>query len=129
MKIRELMHHHPITIQKDASAETAAQLLQKLDVRHLPVMDGTRLVGMISDRDLAPILLEDPLGAKDARTVSQLMEGDVVTVGPEAPAREGVDLMAERRVGALPVVEDGHVLVGIVSYIDVLRAMATALRN
>lgn len=130
MKIQELMHHHPITVQKDASLETAAQLLQKLDVRHLPVLDGTKLVGMISDRDLAPVLFDDPLAAKnDERHVAHLMEADVITISPDAPAREAADQMAERRIGALPVVEDGHVLVGIVSYVDILKAIAETLRN
>jgi acetoin utilization protein AcuB len=128
MKIRELMHHHPITIQLDADVETAARLLQKLDVRHLPVLDGTKLVGMVSDRDLAEVMYHDPLGGDSKQQqVKELMESDVVSVRPESSVREGIDLITERRVGALPVVEEGHVLVGIVSYVDVLRALSSAL--
>ena len=130
MKIRELMHHHPITIQRDATVETAARLLEKLDVRHLPVLDGTKLIGMVSDRDLAGVLYRDPL-ASDTKTprLEELIESDVVSIRPNASVREGIDLITERRVGALPVVDDGHVLVGIVSYVDVLRELASTLQE
>ena len=85
------MHHHPITIQLDANVETAARLLQKLDVRHLPVLDGTRLVGMVSDRDLAEVMYRDPLGGDfEQQQVKELMESDVVSVSPESSVREGI---------------------------------------
>ncbi len=127
MIVQDLMHPHPVTIQKDAPLATAAALLEKLEVRHLPVLDGTTLVGMLSDRDLGSVLQDsylDPDTPQGKLPVANVMSSAVVVVGPEASAREAADTIAEHRVGALPVVRDGRSLVGIVSYVDLLKALA-----
>jgi predicted transcriptional regulator len=122
MRIAELMHHHPVTIQHNTPVSTAASLLEKLDVRHLPVMDGTKLVGMLTDRDVAGVLYGE--GSDSSTLVSKLMTPDAITIDEKASVREAVDAIAEHKIGALPVIKDDHVLVGIVSYIDVLSALA-----
>ncbi len=127
MLVQDLMHPHPVSIQKDTPLATAAELLEKLDVRHLPVLDGTKLVGMLSDRDLGSVLQEtylDPETPHGKMAVEQVMSASVVSIAPEASAKEAADAIAEHKVGALPVVREGHSLVGIISYVDLLKALA-----
>jgi acetoin utilization protein AcuB len=129
----DLMTEDPVTVKMTSTVGEAVRLLETLHVRHLPVVDddGT-LVGMLSDRDLRglsyPAVFGDEyLGAiqtaLDARIVS-IMSSDVVSVELEADAVEIVDTMLEQNVGAVPVVDRDGTLVGIVSYVDVLRNVA-----
>lgn len=121
MVVQQIMTTPPVCLEANASAQQAVALLAELDARHLPIVDGGALVGILSDRDLAQY--RDDAVAKDP-PVSALMSGDVLSVAPEAEVSEAIDLLLEHRVGALPVVSpiDGR-LVGIVSYVDILRAL------
>jgi acetoin utilization protein AcuB len=134
---RDLMSTNPITIGIDASLREAARLLYTLDFRHLPVIDERgKLVGMLSDRDLhefsvpysttSEYLGSDP-GALDVH-VGDRMSGGVLAVKPDDEAADVVDLMLVNKIGAVPVVGDGGKIVGIVSYVDVLRALPLAPR-
>lgn len=129
----ELMTENPQTIRATAKVARAVELLQTLDIRHLPVVDEEGvLVGMLSDRDLRGLQipyfvsgeyagnLQTALEAK----VSSLMSSDVISVDSEADAAEIVDLMLDNKIGAVPVVDADGLLVGIISYIDVLRALS-----
>ena len=131
MVVEELMTTNPVTIEVTAPISKAINTLLELDVRHLPVTDRGKLVGMVTDRDLrafhAPSLLElekaSEVTARLRAPVSRVMSTDVITVGAEADISEVIDLMIEHRVGAIPVVsEEDDRLLGIVSYVDVLRA-------
>lgn len=109
-------------------------MLLELDVRHLPVVDEGQLVGIVSDRDFRQVsVLLGGAGSPDglqrllARPVSDFMSSDVISVDPEAEIDEIIDIMIEQKVGALPVVASNSELIGIVSYIDVLRAARDAL--
>ena len=129
----DLMTEDPITIPMMAKVARAVHLLQTLDVRHLPVVDedGT-LVGILSDRDLRGLAFPEVLGAEFVGTiqtaldapVASVMSSDVVSVDLEADAAEIVDLMLDMKIGAVPVVDTDKTLVGIVSYVDLLRQMS-----
>lgn len=123
------------TIEEGASAGAALEIMEERGIRHLPVVRGRQVVGMLSDRDLRGVGLSmvhdieslDRLQARLRRTVTELMSADVLTVGPQTEVGELVDLLIEEKVSAVPVVDaDGNNLVGIVSYIDVLRALRDA---
>lgn len=124
----DLMTENPRTISQGASVADAIEVLEQLDIRHLPVVDDDdNLVGMLSDRDLRPLLgerdEEDPV--RRTRTlVSDLMTSGVVSVTTDAEVSEIIELVLDNKIGAVPVVDgEGHV-VGIVSYVDILRALA-----
>lgn len=132
MTVDEIMTEDVTTVEETASIGDALQLLEELDIRHLPVVRGGEIIGMLSDRDLRSIGLSlvsdleslDQVRARMEPTVSTLMQGGVVSVDRSAELSEVIDLMLEERVGAVPVVEeDSADLVGIVSYVDVLRAL------
>jgi CBS domain-containing protein len=132
----DLMTANPATVTPQTPIAEAWDLMRELDVRHLPVVDGETLVGMLSDRDLGNLdvirmLTEegaDALRRQLSRPVLQLMSTDVVAAEPEAEVSELVTLLLEHKVGAIPVVTpDTRQIVGIVSYIDVLRVVQKVL--
>ena len=136
MVVEDIMTVDPVTIEPTLSIRKAVDILFELDVRHLPVVEGARLVGIISDRDLraflAPSMLElerpNEVSARLRSPVSSIMNADVLSVEPESPVSEVIALMLEHKVGAVPVVREAtDELLGIVSYVDVLRALEDAL--
>ncbi|MCC7381586.1 MAG: CBS domain-containing protein [Deltaproteobacteria bacterium] len=137
MNAKQVMTEDPVTLLPNAKLRDALEILQTLEIRHLPVVTPDNvLVGMISDRDIRqislPYTLPDPErrpGASVLDTpITDLMNSNPITAGPEAGLRELVDLMLEHRIGALPVVEEGSSdLLGIVSYVDLLRALRDEL--
>jgi acetoin utilization protein AcuB len=136
MTAHEIMTSDPATVTPRATIAEAWDLMRELDIRHLPVVDGEALVGMLSDRDLGGLdvtrlLTEegaDALRRQLARPVVQLMSTDVVAAEPETEVSELVTLLLEHKVGAIPVVTpDTRRIVGIVSYIDVLRVLQEVL--
>lgn len=133
MVVEDVMTEDPITVQSSTSIRKVIATLFESDVRHLPIVDGDQLVGIVSDRDLraflAPSMLElekpDEVQRRLGQAVSSVMNADVVSVTPQTDLSEVIDMMIDQRVGAVPVVRPGtQELVGIVSYIDVLRAAA-----
>lgn len=134
----DLMTENPRTIRATDPLGQAIEALQSMEVRHLPVVDDqNELVGMLSDRDLGSLMRTFSEGADAERSivplsrrrVAELMSADVVSVEANAELREVIDTMLEQRVGALPVIDrDGNVT-GIISYVDVLRAVADELES
>lgn len=136
MIVSEIMTENPATVTVSDTIGGALDILNELDIRHLPVVEGDRLVGLLSDRDLrtyalpARVEFNNPqkAAARLEHSVSELMTGDVVAVSPEDDVVDLVRLMIDHKFGAVPVVDpvDGA-LVGIVSYLDVLRAVEDLL--
>ncbi|MFO0615381.1 MAG: CBS domain-containing protein [Polyangiaceae bacterium] len=119
---RQVMTTPVVSIVVTATTGEALELLRTLDVRHLPVVNADdELVGMLSDRDLEPT--RDATDAVRTASVSAVMSGNPLSVTVEADASEIVDLMVEHKIGAVPVVEPDGTLVGIVSYLDLLRRL------
>lgn len=126
------MTRNPTFVRASAPVRDALQLFQTLDVRHLPVVNADgELVGMLSDRDLRaftmPVVVNGEWittmqAALDAR-VSSLMSADPLYVNVESDADDIVELMLEHKIGAVPVADADGDLVGIVSYVDLLREL------
>jgi len=138
--VRELMSTEVFTVEPGDPIDRVFFLLQYERIRHLPVIDRRRVIGMVSDRDLYKAIGPRTAGkavspSSDGtrlyvipRQVRHIMRRGVVTVSPEAHVSEAAQLMARRKIGALPVVEDG-VLVGIVTATDLLQALARLTRR
>ena len=118
---RELMTESPTVVDATATLRNAIEKLHALVVRHLPVVDPEgQLVGMLSDRDLRSYTGVLPLDA----SVSSAMSTDVIAVDVEADVAEIIDLMLDNKIGAVPVLDSDDVLVGIISYVDILRELS-----
>jgi len=132
MKVQELMTTPALTVEPDMPVLEARQLMERQRIRHLPVTDGGRLMGIVTDRDIR-LNLPSPATSLSvwevnyiiARlTVGSVMRRAVITVDPKREATEAARIMLDHKIGALPVV-DGGVVVGIVTETDMLRAFAT----
>ncbi len=134
MLAKDIMTENPVTATELMSVAEALGLLYELDVRHLPVVRGRELVGIISDRDLRSFTGVDEDEAIEAvenargENVGHFMNTSPVRVDPETNIREVVELMLLHRVGAIPVADlDTGDLLGIVSYVDLLRVLQETL--
>lgn len=129
---RTLMTADPETVMTETHLVTAAAKMAELGLRHLPVVDEDgRLVGMISDRDVR-MALGNPgdalrtgrLAEVEELTVGTAMTNDAISVDLDAPARLIAETLAVERIGAVPVIDEGEHVVGIVSYVDLLAYFA-----
>jgi len=123
LAVREVMATHPITVRPHETARHAYQLMRDNRFRHLPVVEDGRLVGILSDRDLRPVLLSPGLARARVR---ELMSEDLTTVGPDTPIEEAASLLVVKKIGCLPVVAQGQ-LVGIVTETDLLAVLVELL--
>lgn len=122
MLVRGRMSRDVITVPPSATVADALDTLNANAIRHLPVVDGGRVVGILSDRDLRLALTDRP----DDASVSDVMSKDPLTVPPDAPVEDAAHLLVEHSVGCLPVVDDGE-LVGILTASDLLRSFVELL--
>jgi CBS domain-containing protein len=132
LRAADLMTANVLTASSGDALLEAADMMAWKGVRHLPVVDDDgRLVGMVSERDLRTLLgvpaeaLEHWAGAfgRD-RTIDEVMVRSVESVRPDQPLSQVIAAMISRNVGALPVVDAERRPVGIISYLDVLSALA-----
>jgi acetoin utilization protein AcuB len=131
---KDIMTENPVTSSERMSVAEALGLLYELDVRHLPVVRGRELVGIISDRDFNEFTgaaeddVIDAVESARSATVGNFMNTSPVKVDPETNVRDVVELMLLHRVGAVPVADlDTGDLLGIVSYVDLLRVLQETL--
>jgi len=122
MLVREIMRPDPVTVDTGTTLCDAYALMQERGIRHLPVMEGGRLVGVVTDRDLrlATSRLAPSPFPPEAR-VAEVMSHPVETAHPLDPVERVAALMRERRIGCLPVIEEDR-LVGIVTGANLLDA-------
>jgi CBS domain-containing protein len=120
MKVRELMTKQPATVEPDATLGEVATLMKQEDCGSIPVVEGGRLVGIVTDRD---IVVRGVAAGVDPKTqrVSKVMSSDPVTVGPDDDVAEAEKKMADRQIRRMPVVEGGR-LVGIIVTAQIARA-------
>jgi CBS domain-containing protein len=119
-KIRELMTVKPRTVKTGDSIVDAAKLMRGEDTGIAPIVDHGRLVGVVTDRDIAIRVVAEGRDPK-ATKVEDVASQDLVTVDPQQDLAEALRLMAKHQVRRLPVVEEDGKLVGIVAQADVAR--------
>lgn len=119
MKISEVMTREVRTVSPGDTARDAASLMLQEDAGSMPVCDGERLIGMITDRDIAVRAVAKGHGPDTA--VRELMTGDIVTVRSDEDIEEVATKMSRAQVRRLPVVDGDNKLCGIVSLGDLSR--------
>jgi CBS domain-containing protein len=123
--IREAMTPNPTTVEPGTTAAEAARTMKTEDVGSLPIVEGDRLIGVVTDRDLAIRILAEGKGAET--TVGEIASKDVVTIDPQQSLEEAGRLMAEHQIRRLPVTEEDGKLVGILAQADVAQSGHDAL--
>ena len=138
--VRDWMTEHLVTLSPEASVAEALTLCRKRRIRHIPILEEGRLVGIVSDRDLrdASPALGDPERARTLQEirVADVMSREVITVDPQDSIENAAQQMYELKIESLPVVSEGAVagagstvteqeVLGIVTSSDVMRALVT----
>jgi acetoin utilization protein AcuB len=127
MLVGRRMRTSLITLPKDATLAQARELLHTHRIRHLPIVEGDRLLGILTDRDIRQASPSSAAGIGTDQTAAflaqipaiQAMIKDVRTVSPYTTIEEAARLMIEHKIGCLPVTEAGR-LVGIITETDIL---------
>jgi CBS domain-containing membrane protein len=133
LKVRDVMTAQVTTLKRNEKLTLADDLMQLGRIRHLPVLedDGGQLVGILSQRDLFRGALAQALGygqyarrkLLDTFSVKDVMTTEVITTSPETPLVEAAQVLMQRKIGCLPVVENGR-LAGIITEGDFVALVA-----
>lgn len=136
MLVSEIMTKNVVTVNANERVRELLDRLAEKNIRHAPVLRSGELVGVISDRDIKSYMLPDdeafahPELAEarlDARA-ENVIQSDLVTVEDQSTISEAIDMMLDYKLGALPVISaKSGSLVGIISYVDILRAAQDVL--
>ena len=123
MQVSKIMSANPVTISPDKRVGQALKLMQKHNIRHLPVVKNDHMVGWITSRDLREVLLASML---EKITVEDVMLKSPITVTPDTKVEEAARLIYEHKIGGMPVLEDGK-LVGVITMLDLISAFLSML--
>jgi CBS domain-containing protein len=126
--VREIMMGSPVTLKPDDTLDLANDIISLGRIRHIPVVDGGKLIGIISERDLIGAAANRIFGLKQKSKsallksvlIKDVMRKRVVTMEPDTPIKDVAHMMADKKIGCVPVIESGA-LVGLVTTTDVLR--------
>jgi CBS domain-containing protein len=127
MTVKEVMIKEVATLDVNDELSLANDIMRLGRIRHLPVVDGTRLAGIISERDLFRSSLAQALGyggpaSRDLMKtlhIKDIMVKQVTTISPDAKLCDAIRLMMDKKIGCLPVVEDDR-LVGLITETDIM---------
>ena len=122
MRIRDAMTPSPASCEPGTSVRTAAQLMTRLDCAAIPVTASGRVIGIVTDRDIACRAVAQHANATDL-PVSACMSQPVIAVSPDEPVEKAVELMEENAIHHLPVIAPDGTLLGIIALSDLGRRM------
>ena len=130
--VRDLMSIKVATLERDDTLDIADGVMAMGRIRHLPVLNVDKVLGIVSQRDLFRSALGTALAFGIRRpqelmrsvAVQDVMSAPAITIGPDAPVQDAARVMVEKKIGCLPVVEEGS-LVGILTETDILRYVTT----
>lgn len=135
MKVLDVMTKDPITVSPSETVGRADELMYENRFRQLPVVKNGQLVGIISDRDIRSFLSESLLAAPEVREVAlntkvtEVMTREPITLSPDDELEVAVELLITEKFGGVPVVTPAEGLVGIVTYVDLLRSFLNGLQE
>lgn len=118
-RIREIMTENPKTCGPQDSVIDAAKLMAREDVGPIPIVEGEKLVGIVTDRDIVVRIVAEGRDAQST-TIGEIASSDVATVSPDDDLDRALEVMGSKQIRRLPVVE-GQRLIGIVAQADVAR--------
>ena len=136
MLVEEVMTGSVVTLGPDETLRDAINLLRSKRIRHLPVVEERKLVGIVTDRDvkratpsvLSGVAEEEYDNALVTIRVAQFMTREPITVSGKSQLKAAVEIFIDKKVGALPVVDNGH-LIGILTEIDILKVAHNLLSD
>ena len=126
--VREIMMGSPVTLKPEDTLDLANDVISLGRIRHIPVLDDGRLVGLLSERDLIGAAANQIFGLKQKSKaallktvlIKDIMKKKVITVSPDTPIKDAAHLMATKKIGCVPVLTEGA-LVGLLTTTDILR--------
>src|SRR5262245_37302306 len=118
--VKEIMMSSPVTVKPGDSLQLASDMISLGSIRHLPVVENGKLLGILSARDVMAVGLRNRSALLKSMLIKGVMKKKVITVTPDTPIVEAAHLMAEKKIGCLPVLSDGT-LVGLVTTTNILR--------
>ena len=126
--VREIMTGSPVTLKPEDTLDLANDIISLGRIRHVPVVKDGKLVGLLSERDLMGAAATEIFGLKQKRKsallktvlIKDVMKKRVISVKPDTPIKDAAHLMADKKIGCVPIVESGT-LVGLLTTTDILR--------
>ena len=130
MLVRKKMHKDLVTVTKDEKMTVAKKVMKEKNIRHLPVVDGKKLIGLVTNMDIRKAEASPATSLEirelhyllDKLSVGEIMTRNVITISPDISIEEATTLLHDNKIGCLPVVEDGN-LVGIITENDVMEIL------
>jgi acetoin utilization protein AcuB len=135
MRVVDLMTRDLLIVTPTETVGQADELMNTNKIRQLPVVQGKDLVGIVTDRDIRSFLSGSLLEGVEAREealntkVREIMTTEPMTVSSDDDLQEAIELMIDEKIGGIPVVDEAEGLVGIVTYVDVLRCFLNRLQE
>jgi acetoin utilization protein AcuB len=135
IRVVDVMTKSPLSVTPQETVGQADELMTENKIRQLPVVNDGALVGIVTDRDIRSFLSGSLLSTLEEREkalnvkVRDVMTTEPLTVAPDDELQEAVELLIEEKIGGIPVVDETEGLVGIVTYVDVLRCFLNRLQE
>jgi CBS domain-containing protein len=135
LTVEDVMTANPVTLGPGDTIAEAEEIMIEQGFRQIPVVSKKELIGIITDRDIRSFLGGRLFGAPEEREIAMntgvaaVMTTKPVSVEPEDDLTEVIELLIDRKVGGIPVVDEEQSLVGIVTYVDVLRRFLDLLEE
>ncbi len=135
MKVLDVMSADPLTVSPSDTLGDADELMYQNHYRQLPVVKGKELLGIITDRDIRSFVGQYLIASPRAREaalnakVEEIMTREPLTLSPDDDLETAIELLINEKFGAAPVVDGVEGLVGIVTYLDLLRCFRHRLQE
>lgn len=134
--VRDFMATNPTTLREDETLLDATRIFARAGVRHIPIMNGKQLVGIVSEGELkhytpsvlSGVPVEEYNRLRQTTPLSKIMTREPATIDPAKTLYEAAQMLCDRRIGCLPVVDDGE-LKGIITTTDMLKVLLHLLRE
>ncbi|MBU5537276.1 MAG: CBS domain-containing protein [Candidatus Aenigmatarchaeota archaeon] len=119
MLVNEIMNRNVVVVKKDATIKEASEVMSKLDISSLVVVEGDKIVGILTNTDIVRSVAQNK--QPESTLVEEMMTSKVITIEPDKKIEDAVDLMLENKIRELPVVENNKIK-GIITVTDIAVA-------